>query len=174
MEDYSLVDIVQQENAERGKYIRDDVDAERALKRLHALRKEREELLTSYKERMEAIQRRYDMDVAIIEDMLADYFGRVPHRKTKTQESYQLANGRLAMKRQEPEYSFDNPRVVDWLKQNAQRYVKVEEKPDWLNLKKLVAVEGDRVVFAETGEYIPGITAERRDDKFTINITEDK
>ena len=169
MED-SMLDIVREEHAERGLYIRDDVDAERALLKLQALRKEREQLLTEYKARMEKIQQRFDNDIQSVEFILQDYFGRVPHRKTKTMESYQLANGKISVKHQAPEYKFDKPCLVKWLKANAKEYVKTVEEPDWVNFKKLVAMDGLNVVLKDTGEYVPGVVAEQREDKFVVSI----
>ena len=44
-----------------------------------------------------------DEEFAEVLDMLGEYFKTVPHKKTKTQEAYQLPSGKLILKKQEPE-----------------------------------------------------------------------
>lgn len=169
----SLLEQVRNEEAERGFLIRDDIDAERCLRRIKAIQKEYGEYLAAYEERIKKAKERCKQEIEVEEQRLKDYFQTVPHKKGKTSESYQLAGGKLVQKRQEPEYVIDQEKLVPYLQQNNPDYVRVKKEADWSALKKTVVVKGKEVFDGETGEIIPGIEAVAREDKFAIQMRKD-
>ena len=98
----------------------------------------------------------------------------VPHKRTKTQESYQLPGGKLVRKQQAPEYLRDEAALLPWLKQNAPELVKVTETPDWATLRKrlIIAPDGETVA-TEDGEIVPGVKAVQRPEVFRVETKEE-
>ena len=96
------------------------------------------------------------------------YFDTLPHKKTKTQESYQLPSGKLVRKHRDPDYTRDDEEVLSWLHENGgEKYIKTKESLDWAGLKKTLMVMGETVV-DENGEIIPCIKACERPDEFKV------
>ena len=99
---------------------------------------------------------------------LEAYFEDVPHKVTKTQESYPLPSGKLVRKHQEPEYSRNEEELLSWLHENnGERFIKIKEAVDWAGLKKTLIIMGETVA-DENGEIIPCIKANERPDVFKV------
>lgn len=147
-----------------------DLKAEWALKKIREARADRDRMLEWYKQKEKEITEQTDMDTAYFEGLLAEYFGTLPHKVTKTQESYSLPGGKLVLKKQNPEYKRDDAAVIAWLKENGGgRYVKVSESLDWASLKAdTAAVDG--VIVDGDGQIIPGIEVIERGAKFTVEV----
>jgi phage host-nuclease inhibitor protein Gam len=147
-----------------------DAKAEWALKKIREARADRDKWVAWYTDKIAEIKAQTDFDTMNLENMLAEYFATVPHKKTKTQESYKLPGGKLVLKTQNPEYNRDDARVIDWLKKNGQaQFVKVEEKLDWAALKGATAVFDGHIV-TEDGEIIDGVEVINRDAKFVVEV----
>ena len=147
-----------------------DLKAEWALKKIREARADRDRMLEWYKQTEKDITEQTDRDTAYFEGLLAEYFGTLPHKVTKTQESYSLPGGKLVLKKQNPEYKRDDAAVIAWLKENGGgRYVKVSESLDWASLKAdTAAVDG--VIVDGDGQIIPGIEVIERGAKFTVEV----
>ena len=119
----------------------------------------------------DALQKIADASQRIIDNntaRLEAYFDTVPHKKTKTQESYPLPSGKLVRKHRDPEYTRDDEELLSWLHENnGEKYIKIKESPDWAGLKKTLTVLGETVV-DENGEIIPCIKATERPDEFKV------
>ena len=150
-----------------------DQKAEWAIKKIQEARKDRDFWKAYYKDLMDKTEAEYEANVEGLEYMLGEYFKTVPHKKTKTQEAYQLPSGKLILKKQEPEFDRKDELLVPWLKQNAPEFVKVKESSDWAGLKKTVAVFDGNVV-NENGEIIPGVTVTNRPEKFVVEVSADE
>ena len=150
-----------------------DQKAEWAIKKIQEARKDRDFWKSYYKDLMDKTEAEYEANVEGLEYMLGEYFKTVPHKKTKTQEAYQLPSGKLILKKQEPEFDRKDELLVPWLKQNAPEFVKVKESSDWAGLKKTVAVFDGNVV-NENGEIIPGVTVTSRPEKFVVEVSADE
>ena len=147
-----------------------DAKAEWALKKIREARADRDKWVAWYTDKIAEIKAQTDFDTMNLENMLAEYFATVPHKKTKTQESYKLPGGKLVLKTQNPEYNRDDARVIDWLKKNGQaQFVKIEEKLDWAALKGATAVFDGHIV-TEDGEIIDGVEVINRDAKFVVEV----
>lgn len=173
--------IVREEEYEspEGFVVDSDAKALWVLEKIRKARADRDELVEWYKIQTKKIEEQTDFNTMYLEKLLADYFRTVPHKKTKTQESYSLPGGKLVMKKQQPEFKRDDKAAIDWLKQNGGgQFVKVEERLDWDGLKKSSGIADGKVIFSETinedGEIIqnsiPGIEVIEREDKFVVEV----
>jgi phage host-nuclease inhibitor protein Gam len=141
-----------------------------ALKKIKNARDDRDMWVEWYQQKIREITEQTDFATENLETMLAAYFETVPHKKTKTQETYSLPGGKLILKTQNPEYKRDDKTVIAWLKANGQdQFVKVEEKLDWAGLKAATAAfEGQ--IMTEDGEIIPGVEVVEREPKFVVEV----
>lgn len=147
-----------------------DKKAEWALKRIRDAREDRDRMVDWYKAKTKEIIEQTDYETMNLERMLAEYFQNVPHKKTKTQESYALPGGKLILKKQNPEYKRDEAKVIEWAKASGfDKFVKVEEKLAWADLKAETAVFGDHIV-TEDGEIVPGVEVIERPDEFKVEV----
>ena len=147
-----------------------DAKAEWALQKIREARADRDRWVDWYKAKIEEIKEQTDFDTMNLERMLADYFATVPHKKTKTQESYKLPGGKLVLKTQNPEFVKDESAVIAWAKENKlPQYVKVEEKLAWQELKDATAIFEGHIV-TEDGEIVPGVEVIDREAKFVVEV----
>ena len=148
--------------------IRSDIEAGWQLKRRKEIIADRDELLAFYEARIKAVKEDAEFKLANIDRALYAFFLTVPHKRTKTQESYTHPLGKLLMKKQNPEFKRDETTVIEWLKKNKKaQYVKTEESLDWSALKGDTTVVGGSIV-TEDGEPVPGVTVIERPDKFCV------
>lgn len=119
----------------------------------------------------EALQKIADASQRIIDNNTARlevYFDTLPHKKTKTQESYPLPSGKLVRKHQDTEFIRNDEELLSWLHENnGEKYIKTKESVDWAGMKKTLSVLGETVV-DENGEIIPCIKASERPDVFKV------
>jgi hypothetical protein len=146
-----------------------DAKAEWALKKIAEARADRDRWVEWYKAKIAEITEQTDFDTMNLERMLAEYFATVPHKKTKTQESYKLPGGKLVLKTQNPDYNRDDKTVIEWAKANAPQFVKIKEELDWAGLKGATAVFEGHIV-TEDGEIIPGVEVTDREPKFVVEV----
>lgn len=149
-----------------------DTDAKAlwALQKIKEARADRDTWVAWYQQKIKEITEQTDFDTMNLERMLGEFFLTVPHKKTKTQESYSLPGGKLILKTQNPEYKRDDKKVIEWLKQNnGSQFVKVKEELDWSGLKAATGTFEGNVV-TEDGEVIPGIEVINRDAKFIVEV----
>lgn len=156
-----------------------DAKAKWALDKIREARADRDYWVKWYTDKIEEIKAQTDFNTMNLERMLAEYFATVPHKKTKTQESYPLPGGKLILKRQNPEYKRDDKTAIAWLKANGYaQFVKIKEELDWAGLKEASdAVNGQIVCgekVTEDGEIIPlvvdGIEVIDRPEKFVVEV----
>ena len=147
-----------------------DAKAEWALNKIREARSDRDRWVEWYESKIKEITEQTDFNTMNLERMLADYFASVPHKKTKTQESYSLPGGKLILKTQNPEYKRDDKTVIEWLKNHdGGEFIKVKEELAWADLKaKTAALNGK--LFSEDGEEIPGVEVIDRPEKFVVEV----
>lgn len=81
--------------------------------------------------------------------------------------SISLPYGKIALKKQQPEYLKDEATLLEYAEQSG--FVKVEKKTDWANIKKSCIVVGDKLIDSN-GEVVPGIVVVEREDKFEVKL----
>jgi len=148
----------------------DDGAAEWCMKKIREKKEELETWKAHYACQLDRLETRINGDIAYFESKLREYFDMIPHKRTKTQESYQLPGGKLVRKAQQPKYDVKDEELVPWLKQNGLgNLVKVKETADWDKLKKSVSVVKGGVV-TEDGEIVPGVKVTERDPIFKVEM----
>lgn len=163
-----MSELLNETPAEETIEVRSDIEAGWQLKRRKEIIADRDELIAFYKERIKAVEEDAAFKLANIDRSLEAFFMTVPHKKTKTQESYTHPLGKLMLKKQNPEFKRDDKTVIDWLEQNdGAQYVKIKKELDWSALKADVTVLGSSIVTAD-GETVPGVVVIEREDKFCI------
>lgn len=163
--------------AEEGFAINNDNLAEWALKKIAEERAETQRMINvcqtfinEYQMKAENYSKQYESKTAYLKEQLRLYFESVPHKATKTQETYKLPSGTLKRKFGTPEFKVDNDILVKWLEDNEfGSYVKTEKKAQWGELKKTVTVRSDKII-SVNGEIIDGVTAQERPDSFEVEI----
>lgn len=115
-----------------------------------------------------------ERQIAFFEAKLREYFETLPkqHLKiTKTQKQYKLPSGTLKIKYRQPEFIRDDKKLVEWIEAGGMSdFIKIKKMPKWEELKKHVKVEGNKVVFVETGEIIDGIEVQEREPEFVVEV----
>lgn len=147
-----------------------DAKAEWALRKIKEARADRDTWVAWYKAKIDEIKEQTDFDTMNLERLLMEYFASVPHKKTKTQESYKLPGGKLVYKTQNPEFKHDDAKVIEWAKANGfGQYVKVKEELEWQKLKDATEIFDGHIV-TEDGEIVPGVVVENREPKFVVDV----
>lgn len=155
---------------EYGFTIDTDQKAEWAMKKIAEARADRDAWVSWYEAKIKEVKEATDFETANLEARLADYFRTVPHKSTKTQETYSMKCGKLILKRQNPEFKRDDKTVIAWLKEHdGERFIKITEGLDWAGLKEASAALGGKL-FDENGEEIPGVEVIERGEKFIVEV----
>lgn len=153
--------------------VKDDSTAKWCIEKMKEAEADRAMWKAHYEAQMEKVNKAADESIAYFTAKLEEYFASVPHKATKTQESYTLPGGKLVMKKQQPKFETDDEALVPWLEENFMgQLVKVKKSADWAGLKKVVTVDGDHVVTDE-GEIIPGVTVTQRPDVFKVEMEDE-
>jgi hypothetical protein len=172
-----IVDDVLQENTAGNTefIIDDDKKAEWALRKIAEERAETQRyinvcksMILEYEEKIREAEEKNKRKLSYLESKLQQYFESVAHKTTKTQETYKLPSGTLRLKYQQAEFKRDEQKLTNWLKENnLNEFIKVEEKPNWVELKKKIKVSGDKAV-SEDGQVIDGIEVIEKPPIFEI------
>lgn len=175
--DLAIVNEFLPEEAEQEKpewRIKTDLDADWALDKIREEQAEyhRFEMVVNEKiEQLEAsLQKKKeqsDRSVDFFTAKLKEYFDTVPHKTTKTQETYGLPSGKLVLKKQNPKFVMDDEQLTAWVEKNAPECLKIKKSTDWAGLKKAIKVAGDKAV-DKNGEIVPGITVQERKSEFKV------
>lgn len=167
-----------------GFVITDDNLADWALRKIRDEEAERDRLISiaqnqiqELQEKMEYLKNKCDKDTSFLKGCLAQYMDKVPHKSTKTQETYQLLTGKLVLKKPSQKMVVpDDNKLLDYLdKESYKDYIKTKYSPDWAGFKKILEIKGGDIINTETGEVIdPKIIAiEDVPASFDIKLKED-
>jgi hypothetical protein len=156
--------------------VTDDAAAEWCMKKIKEAEADRAMWKAHYEAQMEKVNKAADESIAYFTAKLEEYFSNVPHKATKTQESYTLPGGKLIRKKQQPKFETDDEALVPWLEDNFMgQLVKVKKSADWAALKKVVSVTPDgEHVATDEGEIIPGVTVTQRPDVFKVEMEDEE
>ena len=150
--------------------ITDDKAAEWAVEQIRNAQADTLRWKVHFAEQLRRIQAANDEKVAYMTAQLEAYFDTLPHKSTKTQESYQLPSAKLVRKQPAPAFVVDDARLIAHLKAAAPDLVEVVEKPRWGEYKKRCQVIGGELVDKETGELVDGVTVEERAAVFAVEV----
>lgn len=168
------VDAAAQDDTQRFT-IRDDNAAEWALKKIRTederyarLRAVCEAQVEFYTRKIAEYDRQLERRTGYLQSLLEGYFSEVDHKRTKTQESYELPSGKLVLKHQRPKVTRDDELLADWCMMNGhEAEVEYVTKINWADLKGKLTETATGYV-DENGEIVPGITLEEREDVFRV------
>ena len=163
-----------EQGGNEGFRVTDDRAAEWSLKKIKAEKAECDRYvkicqdgIQTYQEKIKEAQGRLDSGTGYLKGLLLEYFQTVPHKSTKTQETYALPSGKLKLKTPAPEFVRDDAKLMEWLKGRGMNdYVKVVETPQWGEFKKIINQQKDCVCFE--GEVVDGITLVERPPIFEV------
>lgn len=138
---------------------------------LDRLRELAESQIQKIEEKLAAAERRYENGTRFLTGKLAEYFETVPHKATKTKESYRLLSGTLTRKYGGAQMKQDDAQLVQYLKDSGQlEFIKTEEKPKWGEFKKRLEIMGGSVVDKETGEIVEAVQIIEKPDTFSVDV----
>lgn len=151
-----------------------DQKAEWAARKIREARQDTQKWTEYYERQLSAIRRANEDTEAYFAALLADYFETVPHKATKTQESYSLPSCKLVLKAQQPEFNRDEAVLCDYLdKKGRDDLVKITRRADWAALKKTIKVMEDGTCVDADGEVVEGVQAFSRQPEFKVEMKED-
>lgn len=108
--------------------------------------------------------------IEYFQGLLAEY-AMNKRKKDPDLKTINLPNGRFGFRKRQPKWKYDNDKVIQSLKQsNMTDLIRVKEEPNKAEIKKRFEVIGDKVVNAETGEIIEGITVEEQSETFNVRV----
>ena len=98
--------------------------------------------------------------ISFFEGLLHEFFlsQRESDPKLKT---IKLPHGTLKMRKQQPQYEYDEAQLLPWAKKNLPEAVIVKESVEKNHVKKYIQ---------ETGEVVPGVTITERPEKFAVEV----
>ncbi len=139
---------------------------------LNRIRELADEQTARIEQKVEAAERRFNQRTSYLRSLLGSYFMQVPHRRTKTQESYRLLSGSLVLKLPKVKPVYEEDELVEYLKENGMPdYIKTEEKARWGEFKKLLDLSaGVYPVIKDTGEVVDCIRIEETPAEFKVEV----
>jgi Bacteriophage Mu Gam like protein. len=177
MEAMEYLDLMEDEPTDVGMVkpaweVDNDSNADWALRKILEARADRDRRVEHYKRQIAHEEEACSRVESFFGEHLQRYFATLPVRETKTQKSYSLPSGKLVLKRRQPEYKRENDTLCAWLigmgLSDCVEHIDTY-KALWANLKPLTESRDDgSVVYAESGEIIPGLAAVPQEDVFTI------
>lgn len=154
--------------------VTNDQTAEWAVKKMREAAEDTKRWTEYYDKQLSAIRRANEDTIQRMTAYLADYFDAVPHRKSKTQESYQLPSCKLVRKAQQPEYVRDEEALCRYLDTAGREdLIKITRRADWAAIKKTITVMSDGTCVDEDGTVVEGVQAFPRAPVFAIEIKEE-
>lgn len=172
-----LLEIMYDEEPEEGFVIKDDNQAEWALKKIAAARSDRDRLLSLIEDeenilalKKQKVNEQCEKDTAYFEGLLMKYFNMIEPKRTKTQATYKLLSGKLVRKFGTCKATYKDSELIQYFEDtDQQKYIKTEKKPDWAGFKKSLTITPSGVV-TEDGELIDCITVEQQPDTFKVEV----
>ena len=151
------------ENEAEGFKIDNDNTCDWAIK---VIKKETEEIerlikiadseIEELQQKKESLRKSLESKTGYLKSKLFEYFGKVEHKETKTQESYKLLSGSLVLKKPTQKMAPDKERLLAYVKENNMpEFVKVKEDIDWAAYKKECQIVDGKVVNVQTGDMLP-------------------
>jgi hypothetical protein len=164
------------EQAQEGFTVNDDNLAEWALTIISDATVEAQRLINvcqtkadEYQFKIQKYKEKLDKDTSYLKGQLQQYFLTVPHKSSKTQETYKLPSGTLKLKYQKPKFVFDDEKLLMYFRQhNYAGYIQHTFTPKWAEFKATIMVSGENVIDTVTGEVVDGVLAQERPAEFEV------
>ena len=161
--------------------LQNDMEAEEHMEKIRYWNDYEDRMVKHFEEQIKLVREKAEARRAYHKHLLYDYFARVPHNSTKTQESYPLRSGKIVMKRATEKLvqpkDDDEKMFLLYLAENGIKgfsKTKVEEHLDWINYKKRLSIIDGQAVDKETGEIVDGIRVEKVEASFDVALNKDE
>ena len=158
--------------------IDDDHKADWALRKIAEERKEADRIKAIAEQQIKELQMKIkhaeevaERKTAFLKGCLAEYFQNVPHKSTKTQESYKLLSGSLIFKLPKQNMVKDDEKLIEYFRSNdMEEFIKTKESPAWGEFEKQLQIIDGNVVDTATGDVIDAVRVEETAGIFDVKI----
>lgn len=156
--------------------LHDDMEADEHMQKIQYWQDYEARMVAHFENQIALVREKAKARIDWHKHLLANYFSRVPHDSTKTQESYPLPSGKLVMKKAcqrlvKPEADEEKEIILSLAESGITGYTKtkIEEHLDWAAYKKRLKIVDGQAVDTETGEIV-GIRVENVEPKLDIKM----
>lgn len=152
-----------------------DVKADWTLRKIAEIQAERDRMVDFHERQIEVTKAQAEIRISYLMEHLRRYTNTLPMRETKTQLKYALPSGDLVIKKAAMTYKRDDEQLLRWIQKNdLSEFTQVKVSPAWGELKKHLAIAGDSVILADTGEIVEGVEAVEAEPTFMIKAREEE
>lgn len=168
----------EKENDDRFK-VTDTSSANWVLRKLRAVNEKIREVEKTAEEEIYYIERwkekeldNLDRSVKYFEGLLEEFFQE--NRKEDPKFKFKSPYGYISSRKQRPKWNYlDEEKIIQYLKESGkENLIRIKEDINKKDFKDFVEVVGENVINKETGEVIPAIKIEEREDKTIIKVEE--
>lgn len=168
----------EQEGTEKESFtVKDDSSANWALRKIKHINDRLDENKALFDAEMDKLERwikseeeKSQNDIDFFQGLLAEYAMKKKEEDPEFK-SLKLPNGRIGFRKQQPQWNYDDEKIVQALKDsNLKDFINVQESPKKADIKKAFDVIDGKVVNPDTGEILKGITIEERPDDFNVAV----
>ena len=155
--------------------LQDDMDADEHARKIQYWQNYRAVMIEHLKRQIEAVNAKCDSIIGYHTSLLSNYLHRIPHKITKTQESYLLPCGRMVMTRahdaiKKPDKEAEKGIIERLKKDGSEELIKVSESLDWQGYKKHLKMDNGKVVDTTTGEIVSDVQIEHVDANLVMRF----
>ncbi len=155
------------ENEHQKFKVADKASAEWCLRKIAAYKKEMQENqdivnaeIQRLNEWLTQVNKHSQERIDYLTGLLQEYLTKVAEEDPKCK-SIKLPHGTIRFKKQQPEWIYNDEKILKWLKQNKPELIQIIEKYNKNDIKRLVK---------ETGEIIDGVEIQFKEDKFEVEV----
>lgn len=167
---------IEEDKAKERFKIKDLESANWAFRKLKAIEEKEKEITDLMNKEIKRIQdwAKEDIDKLndsknFFESLLMEYY--VVNKELDSSFKVSTPFGKISSRKQQPQWIYDNDKVIDWLLKNDKDLIRTKHEPIKTDIKNKYQVVGDKVV-TEDGEIVEGITVEASPDSIIIKVVE--
>jgi hypothetical protein len=118
-----------------------------------------EKMINNYQEKIELYKSQLDVKETNIKERLFGMIELCEMKETKTEFNYKLPSGKIFLKKESQSMKlkseYDDGEIPE-------KFLKVEKSVKWGDFKKILKIDGDCVINAQTGEIIKSVEIEKK------------
>lgn len=140
-----------------------------AIRKIRLIEKRRAEVIATAEAEankiklwVKAQEERADRERSYFDHLLREYMDRLREEDPKLK-TLSLPGGKLQVRKQQPEYTYNDETLLPWAKENL---------PDAVVVREITNKTVVKAYIKETGEVIPGVLIEDRQEKFSVEVDE--
>lgn len=84
--------------------------------------------------------------------------------------SITLPHGKINSRSGQPKWDVDSEEFLKWADATREELVRIKIEPNLAEAKKVLTVEGDKVIDPKTGEVVPGILIHPAEISYTVEV----